>query len=424
MESNHTNLTGLAVVVDGLSADLTNQLTISEVSLTESLSLPGLVSTIIVQSATNTDRQNQVTTAESQTPIKNLDEYYGKKAGIVADRPIIRDLYGDTLKSTFTTSQTIYRLSNRVKVNYNIEQFQLDLCDTSLLYDAKQYISKSWKNVTPDEIVRDVLAPFPNMNLEIEKVKPKQDYISNFLHPFQIVNQMADLSLSDVNTLDPSLVHFMTYQTIKGEDHPTHNYRSLTAMAKQEPVFNFAYSAKDTQDLNYSLPSDIMTYSFPLDFDLLSDLLNGVDETGKSFVQMNVLNTLSNKISTFGPLFGPVASLFSVLGESPWLEATNLGTEDIQNSAPMASEQIKILRRARMGLIEQSNLALRFTIPFAPFLNAGRTVTVHFSNTQNGTPLYGTGKYLIVNMTHNIKLGGMGTTTLECVSDSVSRGVA
>jgi len=418
MELKYTNLSTLGILVDGISSELHDQVTVSEISMTESLSTPGLMTTIILQSATNTDRHGEVSSEESETPVKNLDEYYAKVCVIAATRPILRELYGDSFKWEFKTEQIIYRLSDRVKINYNVEQYRLDLCDPSLLLDAKRFISKSWKNVTPDEVVRDVLGNLPTVNLDVEEVNPKKDYIAGYLHPFQIVNQQSELSLTKTNKVDPSLVHFMTYQNINGQDIPTHNFRSLTAMAKQEPIFDFAYSAKDTQDLNYSNPHDIMTYSFPLDFDALSDVLNGVDyKNGKSFIQMNALNSLTNRVSGFGAASSGPAT-------TPWIERSNLGTEDTQNSAPLASEQIKVLRRARMGLIEQGNIALNMTVPFSPFLNAGRTITATFYNTQNGSKNYGTGKYLIVNMTHNIKMGGLGITMLECVSDSVQRGVA
>jgi hypothetical protein len=82
-----------------------------------------------------------------------------------------------------------------------------------------------------------------------------------------------------------------------------------------------------------------------------------------------------------------------------------------------------------MGLLEQDKIALRMVVPFNPNLNVGRTINVRFPNTnpdsvnyEDNRYTYGTGKYLIVNMTHNIKLGGFGTTVVECVYNSVAIG--
>ncbi len=78
-----------------------------------------------------------------------------------------------------------------------------------------------------------------------------------------------------------------------------------------------------------------------------------------------------------------------------------------------------------MSLIEPGSIALRLVLPFSPFLNVGRTIKAHFpNNMRDGEDTYGSGKYLIVNMTHTIKAGGMGLTIVECVSDSVSKGQA
>lgn len=406
-------LTQLVTAIDGVSSDLLNEVTVNEVNLTESLSTPGLQTSVILQSTTNTERQGG-----GKGPVKNLDEYYGKTFSLYAERPILKDIFGENFKYNFSTKQTIFRLSNRGPINYELEQFQLDACDPSLLVDGKTYLSRSWRNVTPDTVVRDVFSSvFPTSNLEVEAVNPRRDYIAEYVHPFQAINQQSELSLVKTNVLDPSLVHFMTYQNLNHDDIPTHNFRSLTRMALADPIFTFSYNGKVTTADNFGNPYDIMTYMFPRDFDLLADLMNGVDyNTGQSFVQMNQLNPLTNRVSSFGPKIG------NALGATPFMETTNLGTEDIQNSAGLASERIRLLRRARMSLIEQDSIGIRFTVPFSPFLNAGRTVKVNFFNTKDGSLNYGSGKYLIVNMTHNIKLGGFGTTTVDCVADSVSRG--
>lgn len=411
---DNDNLTQLFVSVPGISDDLRYEVTVNEVNLTESLAMPGLVTSAIVQSTLNTVREGW---QDVFRPTKNLDEYYAKPMLIHAERPIINTVYGGSLKWDFNTSGVIYRLSNRIKITDQIEQFQLDACDPSLLIDGKTFISKSWFNVTPDTVVRDVLtSTFPSVNADIEEVNPKKDYIAEFLHPFQVINQQADLSVTRTDTLDPSLVHFMTYQNKSGADIPTHNFRSLTKMASGDPIFEFTYNGKFNTDSNYGNPKDIMTYKFPRDFDLLSDLLNGTDfDDGSPFLSMNMLNPLTNNISNFGPTKNK---------NTPWFEWSNLGTESIQNSSPMSSERTKILRRARMSLIEQNSIALNMVVPFSPFLNAGRTIEVKIFNTKDGSLNYGSGKYLIVNMTHNIKLGGFGTTTVDCVSDSVSRGIA
>lgn len=407
MSVDNSYLTDLQVNVKGLDT-AAFETSVTEINLTESLLNPGLQTSVLVTSRYNTPDF-----------LKNLDELYMKEVDIYAERKILR-FWDDVVKTDFNTTQRVYRLSKREPVNYALETYQLDFCDDSLLIDAKNYLSRSWFKKTPTDIVKDIYSQvFPNQNLEIEDTSPAQDYIAEFVHPFQAVTQISERALSTAG--DPSLVHFMTYQNKGHSDINTHNYRSLANMAKADPVFEFSYSGKASIDLNFANPHDIMQYSFPRDFDALSDVLNGVDSDGKAspIVGLNMVNPVTSRVSAFGPIFNGIA------GNTPYMETTNKGTEDIQNSAPLTSERIKVLRRARMSLIDPDSIALRMVLPFSPFLNVGRTIKVHFpNNMRNGEDTYGSGKYLIVNMTHTIKAGGLGLTIVECVSDSVAKGQA
>lgn len=402
MSLDNSYLTDLMVDVQGLNT-AASETSVTEVNLTESLSNPGLQTSLLVTSRFNTPDFR-----------KNLDELYMKPVKIFAERRILRQ-WDDVVKTDFNTTQRIYRLSKREPVNYGFETFQLDCCDDSLLIDAENYLSRSWFKKTPTQIVEDIYSSvFPGENLEVETTSPVQDYIAEFVHPFQAITQISERALSTVG--DPSLLHFMTYQNKGHSDINTHNYRSIANMAKADPVFDFTYLGKISVDMNFGNPHDIMQYSFPRDFDALNDILNGANN-GDAFVGLNMVNPLTSRVSAFGPIFGGVP------GNTPYIETTNKGTEDIQNSAPLTSDRIKVLRRARMNLIEQDSIAMRLVLPFSPFLNAGRTITAHFpNNMRNGEDVYGSGKYLIVNMTHTIKAGGFGVTIIECVSDSVATG--
>ena len=401
----------MKVDIEGVSADLLNETTVIEISMTESLLTPGLQTSIIIQSSLITDKLD----GSTQGPSKNLDEYYGKNITVTAYRPVLDTMYNGQYKSTFIARQKLYRLSNRDRANYQVEQFQLDACDPSLVVDAKTYFNASYKSTTPSNVVRDVFGRnFPGINVNVEDSTPPRDYIATNIHPFQVISQQADFALAQNNVIDPSFVHFMTFQDINHQDLATHNFRSLTAMAKQDPIFEFTYGAKGAIDINYGNPVDIMTYMFPCDFDLISDVLNGLDDTtGQNFLKLSLFNPLNNKSSVYGGSGSWVP---------PWQYMSNLGTENEQNSTNIGAENYQLLRRARLSLLDQDKIALRMTVPFSPFLNVGRTINARFINSGNGTVNYGTGTYLIAAMTHNIKLGGMGTTTVDCVANTVAVG--
>ena len=406
MDKKTTYLTNLDafVTVD----DATNEgIDIKEVTLTESLLTPGLQTSIIVQSQFNTPY------------LKNLNNFYGKDVYIEAERPIIRMFSKEQLKHKFKTNQIIYRLSNRRRLNNAVEEFQLDACDITLLRDAKSYFSKSWSCVPPSEVVKDVMNEcLKPLKMEIEDAQPNRDYIAENLHPFQIITQQANMGLSIQN--DPSFMHYMTYQDFDGNDIPTHNFKSLSTLGRQRPFMEFVYSGKVSIDINYASPFDILDYSFPCDFDLLSDILNGYDEEGNERSGLIVFNKLTGAISIYGEL--------EDCGATDQSAATNIGSEDLQNSCNVPVDKYLRKRPARMALIEQDKITLRLTVPFSPMLNVGKVIRVKIPNVgtafNGGTAEdnYGSGEYLIVNMTHNIKLGGMGVTIMDCVAQSIAAG--
>jgi hypothetical protein len=64
------------------------------------------------------------------------------------------------------------------------------------------------------------------------------------------------------------------------------------------------------------------------------------------------------------------------------------------------------------------------TVPFNTELHAGKVVDVKLYNKSDptgGRLLYGSGKYLIVSMFHQIMEGGLATTTMECVSKTAGQ---
>jgi hypothetical protein len=416
-------LTDLQVTMDGVDPVLIEELTINEVTMTESLLTPGLQTTLSVQSKINTEI------------VKNLSNFNNRNVNIVVNRPIIDAMYGDKTRpdgesyvSTLETTQRIYRLSNRKLLNYQVEEFQLELCDPSLLTDASTFVTKSWECVPPTEVVRDVLRQCVGVtNVDIEdNVGPKKRYFATGIHPFQVITQQEEMALAG-GKLDPSLVHFMTYQNRRSESIPTHNFRSLTNMALQNEVFEFFYSGKNSTPYNYAIPSEIMTYTFPCDFDALSDILNGIDLNGDKYSSISGINPQTAAISAYLAQHGVTPSS-SPCGLPPWYSITNLGSalDDCTSIDPGSYLQ---RRKARMGLLDQDKVALRMTVPWNPNLNAGRVVYIRIPNTnpnfdgEDNQWNFGTGRYLIASLTHNIKLGGLGTTTIECVSDTVAAGV-
>jgi hypothetical protein len=390
-------------VTFNVSQHIMQDFTTMEIILGESLLTPGLQTSVRVHSRVHNN------------PVKNLDEFKGSDCKIRIERPIL-DRYG--VPTIMNVQQVTYRLDNRKLHNNNTEEFIIHACDQTLLDDAATLVSKYWKCTTPSAVVDEVLASCAGArNLDIESSAPARDYVAENIHPFQVVAQQANAALAAGN--DPSFVHYMTYENLG-----THHFRSLYSLTRQNPMFTYYYNevASSRHGAGYGNPFGIMTYSFPCDFDLLSDILNGVDANGNDINSLFTFNPLTKSFNIFGnKTFG-----CGIGGGVAKTALSNQGSAQNQNSCPDYTHLYLQKRQARMALLEQDKIALRMTVPWNPMLHAGKVVKLELINKEDPTNKaalnYGSGDYLIVSIKHNIKYGGFATTMLDCVSTTVGQG--
>lgn len=405
--------TELEVEFEGISPYNAIDMTVREAVLSESLLTPGLQTSVLLDSFMHVSTLS----GSEATPPKDFDDFKSKIMKIRIARPLNSEYYG--IQDTLNVSQRIYRLDRRKPINNNNEQFRVHACDDSLLNDARSLVSKSWKCTSPTQVVEDVLrqcAGVPGSRLQTESSGPPRDYIAENIHPFQVVTQQANAALAD-NGNDPSFVHYMTY-----ENFGTHHFKSIYNLARQPVInettpFTFAETGIST---GYGNPYSILSYSFPCDFDLLSDLLNGVDTDGRN---INSLTT-TNPIAGVHSLHGNQALGCGIGGGVYNISRTNYNTEQAQDQCRFDVEKYLLRRQARMSLLEQDKIALKMTVPWNPTLNAGKMIKVQFyrKGSIKQEFLYGSGNYLIVNLVHTVKNGGFSTTTVECVAQTAGRG--
>lgn len=378
------------------------QVTPVEIFLGESLLTPGLQTKVRVHSYLHS------------LPLKQMDVFKNKSMKLTIQRNILKK-FG--INHVMRINQVCYRLSDRKKENQNTEEFVLHGCDRTLLNDAKSLVSKMWKCTTPSAVVSDVLTQCAGAKLlDIESSLPARDYIAENIHPFQVVNQQANAALASGN--DPSFIHYMTYGGGVSGDEGVHHFRSLKTLTQQSPIIEYVFDELGSIS-GYGNPKGIMTHSFPCDFDLLSDLLNGLDENGRDISSAGLFNPVTKQFNLFGN-----QQMGCGIGGGVYKAAmTNQDSAGQQNACPDYSYLYLPKRQARMGLLEQDKIALRLTVPWNPELHAGKVIRVVFPNKSDGRLLnYGSGNYLIAAMTHNIKRGGLATTTMDCVSYTAGSG--
>jgi hypothetical protein len=404
-------LTSVDVDFSGISESdlLLEDFTIREVTMTESLLTPGLQTAVKFQSFLH------------NMPPKNFDKLKGVDLNITIKRPILGKFgYKEDMK----VSQILYRMGgrsainplttdNRKMVDRAVEELSFHACDITLLNNQMNLVSKSWKCIPPSFIVNEVLRSCTGAKrLNIEPSDPPRDYIAENIHPFQVVSQQANAALAGGN--DPSFVHFMTY-----ENMGTHHFRSLKTMCGQSPIIELEYSNNGKA---YMSRNGIMNYVFPCDFDILSDIMNGVGENG------DLLNSLA--------LFNPAIKLFALLGNQSRgcgiggavhkVMKSNFGSAIFENSCDDFLYLYAQKRQGRMVLLERDKVALRLTVPWNTIYNVGKVIRVKFKNEGDETRQaenYGSGTYLISSLVHNIRAGGYSTITMDCVATTAGKGI-
>lgn len=403
--SNIDILTSVDVAFEGADSSIVSDISWTQVVLAESILTPGLQTSIKLNN--NSNFLNG----------KNFDSVKGIPLYLKMTRPSVGEMQ---------LRQTIYRLGgrsatkpleqdNRKLINRAVEELTFHACDPTLLNDAANLVSKSWKCTTPSQITAEVLAGCADArNLYIEPSDPARDFIAENKHPFQVVQQQANAALAAGN--DPSFLHFMTYEGAEN-GYGRHHFRSLYSMTKQASIANLIYAEQNA----YNNPYSIMSYYFPCDFDLLSDILNSVGSNGADIGSLAGFNFASGAFS----LFGNQALGCGIGGGSYKIAGSNMGTEMFEYSCPDYTSTYLLKRQARMGMLEKDKIALRITVPWNPIYNVGKMITVSLYNPQDTTQTqlkYGSGDYLIVALVHNIVAGGYSTITLDCVSRTVGQG--
>ncbi len=379
--------------------------TVKEVVVGESLLNPSAHAVVTLQSAMYFRPQN-------------WDDYRCK--------PIIVDITDNDNRPdnprTMRINQIIYRCDNRHFSSTNTgntEDLSLHCIDKSILKDAERVWSKSWKCSTPGQVVKEALQQIGVTSFNITgSTGPGRPYVAETIHPLQVIQQQANVAL--YNGDDPSFLHYMTIREQTGEN--VHNFRSLQELLKTEYAYDI-YAA-DTAVTGGTSLSDAFsnsfaslamrtatTFNFPCDYDVLSDILNGIDCGGRNLNDVRTFNMVSGEFSSAVGALTQAANIFKSI--------TNMGTAQNQQSCETNVEKYLLKRQARLGLLDKDKIALRVTIPWSPWLHVGQKINFHWNNRYEPSyEQYGSGKYLILHLTHNIQYGGYAVTTLDCIANT------
>jgi len=381
------------------------QTTVKEIILSENILTPGLQTAVTLQSALYIPAN------------KIFDKFKNKPVSFQLTKKVKN---GPSF--SLSVAQPVYRLDHRHFQPINTgqtQEFTIHACDQSLLNDAKSLVSKSWKCTQPSSVVDYVLTTCCGVqNLIKDTASPARDYIAENIHPFQVVAQQGNVAL---NGDSPDFVHFMTYGQGGNDSTPTHYFKSLKNLCSQAPDAGLSFHYSDgagVSDRGYGDPSNVIALEFPCDFDMLSDLLNGLDENGNPRNTLTTLNPVTKNVSQLGNS----SNGCGIGGFNHKTAMTNTGSSGRQQSCNIDVESHLLMRQARMALLERDKIAMRMVVPWNPGIHVGKTVNLTWKNRHTQEDIYGSGDYLVTGMMHTIRMGGFSTTTVDCVSRTAGGG--
>lgn len=395
---------------------LVSELSVTDVYVHESILSPTL--------------QMSINCQDTSHIIKNYFHYKANKEGEMPNVTFtLKNLTQDTVVSGPRGDKTIdaelpinnmriYRMDNRRPVSYHIDEFTLHLCSPTTINNLKARMSDFYKMKELSKIVNDAMesAGLKQYNREIEKTDLKRDYISNNQHPYQVISEIADMATKHQRA---QFLHFMTCENVSGKQY----FTSIKKLIDQKPIFDFAYSEKG---LNQTfLANDIMTYEFPCEFDTLLDLTSGIIDNKKDYddhkPSMVSINPFDGGIYLVdGKIFkGRATKGFGgVLNAGAWSNLNNFEAPYSNANEPSEVEKYLHRRTENLSAFHRENINLKMVVPFNPKMHVGKTITATFFSKREGEKNYGSGKYLIAHLTHNVKVGGYSTTTMECIKIS------
>ena len=337
-------------------------------------------------------------------------------------QPISINIKDNRLNSSrrMLVNQHVYRCENRhftVSNSGSVEELTLHTIDESILKDAETIMEKSWKCSTPSAVVKEAMDKMGVTEFTMnESTGPGRPYVAESIHPLQVIQQQANVAL--YNGDDPSFLHFMTIDGDSGLN--VHKFLPLTQLMNENNNVYDLYGGDSgitggigfaDQTENDRALRTAVTFNFPCDYDVLSDLLNGVNCDGMNMNDVKTFNLSSGSMSSVSGVMSQAANIFKSL--------TMAGTAEQQNSCETNVEKYGYRRQARMGMLERDKIALRITIPWTPSLHVGQQIRFHWYNRYDQSyQQYGSGRYLILHMTHNIQYGGYAVTNLDCIANT------
>ena len=344
----------------------------------------------------------------------------------------------------------IYRVSERILINAETENYTLNFCSEELFLSEQSKISKPYSGQKISDIVYDILNNHLKINdkyISLQETDGLYDFVIPYKKPFEAINWLSTYAIQK-NKTGADFVFF--------ENSGGFNFISLQNMFDQKEYAKYFYSQKnapkidgvdelgrgingiksytflDTFDSLYGVTSgafanrlisvDPLTRRYKdTKFDYLNDYVNKIDKLNG----YSVMNDLKNRFGkTQNQNYDGVLKV--VTSNAGQKFAEGISDTPFAVGGDIQAETYVPYRTAQIALSHYSRIKL--TLAGDPNLTVGRTIQVNLpssvsnkdgSGYNEGNPdPFNSGKYLIAAVRHIITTEMKYETVVEVVKDS------
>jgi hypothetical protein len=322
----------------------------------------------------------------------------------------------------------IYKIDDRKFGTASLQNYTIRFCSEELLLSTQILLSKSYKGLTIDKMVNDILVN----KLKVNSAKMSNGIFSTCTNNYDIIIPRMQ-PLEAINWLVPRAYNQNQNLFLFFENRDGFNFTSYENLLTMPVYTTYTRSIKTKTD-----PSDnFNSYNFIQileDFDTIKSMRNGslstslvvLDLVNRSF---NSFNFNATQVSTKALLNGnlPVNNLQNRLGNTLTNTTENvlkyLASADSDTTANPQNYQNWLPQYStRLGQINSFKSVI--SIPGDILLKAGAIINVIIPKMTTQTQVTAndprrSGKYLVSSIKHMF-IQDMSTSVLELLSDSVS----
>lgn len=349
--------------------------------------------------------------------ISNYKLHGNEFLNLVVDKP--------GLDKPITKIFRVYKISDREFGTASLQNFKLHFCSEELILSTQTVISKSYKGMTVDKMVDDILKN--KLKVSPEKMKglftPTEgifDIIIPKMQPFEAIQWLTSRSYSSTDSLylffeNRDGFNFVSYENLLAQPVYQRYYKSPKIKVDPKQNIDSINFLKIVQDFDIIAANRYGAYSAQL---LTFDFVN------RQFKSKSIASTQNKLLNDNIPVNNSKNRLNSTLSES---FDSLLKFYPSTDSNPLANptHPENWLPQKATKLAQLSTFKIVMTIPGDVLVKAGMCVEIELpkATPQNDTGSeidnMRSGKYL-VSAVHHVFMNDIMSTVVELISDSIT----